>query len=115
MKRATQIRSLGDVRTSVSTHARSTPRRKESTYLEVYLLGKEKERLETELGVLTKRQSRIAARVAEIRDVMLRLIARAQEPEPSGHSLPIADASANHAVKGSGSDAQKWRRMPVEY
>lgn len=83
MRSITQLKSLGDLRTTISTHARSTPRLKGSTYLEVYLLDKEKQRLEAELTYLGKRQGRIEGRMGEIRENRNKLVSGTETVETS--------------------------------
>lgn len=114
MRSITQIKSLGDVRTTISTHARAAPPRKGSTHLEVYLLDKERERLETELAVLAKRQRRIEGRLRESQEAMEKLVATAHE-EPPGPHAPASAARTDPTAEGGGSDPRQWRRMTVDY
>lgn len=102
----TQIKSLGDMRTTISTHARSAPRQQGSTYLEVYLLDKERQRLETELSMLAKRQRRVEARLGEISKAVERL--KAQAPD----SPPGAEAKAGALVPPV---PGRWRSLTVGY
>lgn len=113
MKSVTQLKSLGDIRTTISTHARSTPRQQGSTYLEVYLLDKEKQRLETELAMLTKRQKRIERRLDEIGESMKWLMSKRDQEEsrvePSGS--PATGARRDRGAVASAA----WKKMTVEY
>jgi hypothetical protein len=104
----TQIKSLGDMRTTISTHARSAPRQQGSTYLEVYLLDKERQRLETELAMLAKRQRRVEARLGEIRPTIEKL--RGEGPNPGESSVPPGAAAAAHRR-----DPRQWRNMTIGY
>lgn len=103
MRSITQIKSLGDMRTTISTHARSTPRQQGSTYLEVYLLDKERQRLETELAMLAKRQRRVEARLGEIRQAVERLKAQATDGPPGAKAKP------------SPLSPGRWRSLAVGY
>ena len=114
MKSVTEIKSLGDVRTGISAHARSAPRRKGSTYLEVYLLDKERQRLETELAVLARRQRRIEGRLGEIWEVMGRAAAKARE-ESAGSRPPASAAGEIRTAEPSRADASRWKTMTAEY
>ena len=115
MKSVTEIKSLGDVRTHISTHARSAPRRKGATYLEVYLLDKERQRLETELTALSRHRSRIEPRLQEIRASLGNLVRKAQE-EGSLKPGPAASPSEEKPrPKARGSHPQEWTTIPVEY
>ena len=115
MKSATQIRSLGDVKTNISTHARSTPRRKGTAYLEVYLLERERQRLETELAVLSKRRGRIEPRLQEIRASVQNLVRKAQEEESGKSDPPASPPGEGAAARARGSKGRDWTKMPIEY
>ena len=52
MRGTTELRSLSDIRTTISQHGRAAPRQDGSTYLEIFLLDKEKQRLEIEASDL---------------------------------------------------------------
>ncbi|MEW6034234.1 MAG: hypothetical protein AB1603_05215 [Chloroflexota bacterium] len=108
MKSVTQMKSLGDMRTTISTHARSTPRQKGSTFLEVYLLDKEKQRLETELGMLIKRQRRIEGRLREVRGAMDRLLVKGQQEGQAPPDLSVTPGDKGH-------EPRQWKRMTVGY
>ena len=100
MNAASGPRTLADVRTSISTHGRAAPRRAGSAHLEAYLMDREKQRLETELAALAKRQRRIAGRLGEIQQAMEKVLANAHEaslpfcaPRPVGvHSQDTRSA-----------------------
>lgn len=96
MRSITQLKSLGDIRTTIGTHARSTPRQQGSTYLEVYLLDKERQRLEAELAMLAKRQRRVEARLGEIRPTIEKLGGR--RPNSGESSGPPSVAAAEHCL-----------------
>ncbi len=111
MRSITELKSLADIRTTISAHLRSTPRLKGSTYLEVYLLDKEKQRLEAELAYMGKRRGRIEARVAEIRKGQDELVAEAKaldvkDDTPGAVKKPILRAAAG---------PRNVRRVSVEY
>lgn len=109
MRNVSQVKSVQDMRTTISAHVRATPPRKDSTYLDVYLLAKEKERLQTELGMLLKRQKRIEGRLEEIHEGMDKLL---DKEEHDKKSLRIRD----HPSDGpTGSDDSKWRNLAVGY
>ncbi len=113
MKSVTQLKSLSDIRTIISTHTRSVPRHKGSNYLDILSLGMEKQRLEAELEWLSKRQRRIEGRLAEIRENMEKLLTNVGEESPSCPSAPTS--TENHTREHSGSLATKWKKMTIEY
>jgi len=57
MKKLQQILSIRDVKSIHSVGARSIPKVQRSSYLELYTLKREKDRLEKEIFALDKRQS----------------------------------------------------------
>ena len=111
MKSITQIKSLGDTKTGISAHVRSAPRREGSTFLEVFLLDKERQRLEMEMAMLNKRQRRIMGRLAEIRDEVDKRIGQSASGEPLAARLS-ADGSASDRVAPK---RGQWRQMTIEY
>ncbi len=63
MKSVSDIKGVGDLRTAVSTHLRSTPWLKGTPYQEVFAFGMEKLRLEQELEMRAKRLERTRRRL----------------------------------------------------
>ena len=63
---ATEISGLRDIRTMHSSKKRSIPRMQSSAYLDLYILRKEKDRLEKEVYILDKRKNGIRKRLDEI-------------------------------------------------
>ncbi len=116
MKSVTQLKNLGDMRTTISTHARSTPRLKGSTYLEVYLLDKERQRLETEREMLAKRQQRIEARLEEIRQATALLLGKVEQSSvPPAPLPPGAEESGVRSARGKAADVQQWKTLAISY
>lgn len=115
MKSVTEIKSLGDMRTIISTRSRSTPRQKGSTYLEVYLLDKERQRLGSELAMLAKRRKRIETRLGEIHEAMQKHLGKAKDHD-SAEQLPSACAAGEReACQDHACDPQKLKKMTIEY
>jgi len=92
MKGVTHTRRLGDLRTSISSHTRSVPPQEGATHLEVYLLDKERHRLETERVMLVKRQRRIEGRLEEIREEVDNLLSKREQEESAPSSTPVSGA-----------------------
>ncbi|MBI2958592.1 MAG: hypothetical protein HYY32_07100 [Chloroflexi bacterium] len=111
MKSVTQMKSLGDMRTTISTHARSTPHEKGSTYLEVYLLDKEKQRLETEMAMLEKREKRIQTRLNDIKEAMGGLLAKMNEEGAA------PDGVEGGTISGGARSSRpaNWKKMSIRY
>ncbi len=70
MKSVTQLKGLADIRTALSTHARSTSRHKGTPYLEIMAFGMEKLRLDTQLALNRKQRQRIQKRLGEVNQAM---------------------------------------------
>ena len=137
MKSVTQTKGLGDMRTTISTHARSSPPQTGSTYLQIYLLDKERMRLQTEMAMLNKRGNRIHIRLEEIAEVSSKLLSAAQREglagtaeikegggEPTGGiqgQHPPISPSKPHASNRPGQwrqgvqSAPEWKRITVDY
>ncbi|MBI4289401.1 MAG: hypothetical protein HY671_13370 [Chloroflexi bacterium] len=114
MKSVTQMKSLGDMRTIISTHARSTPHETGSTYLEVYLLDKERQRLETEMSMLNKRQGRIQGRLDEISKAVEELVAARRAATSEGQAKGCIDGKSQVRA-GSGAGPGRLVKVNVEY
>lgn len=117
MKSITEVKGLGDIRTAISTRARSASRQKSSAYLDILALGMEKMRLETELAWIGKRQKRLEERLGETQATMEKLLRQVQQDQ--GASLPASnqDAEERRTRESAhpGQRSRNWRRMTVEY
>jgi hypothetical protein len=115
MKRATELKTLGDIRTIISTHTRSVPRHKGSTYLDTLSLGMEKLRLETELAVLARRRGRLEKRLQEVHETMGKGLLEMQQELPAAALPPTPPGSQNHVPPGPEENGERWRSMTIEY
>lgn len=59
MKTMQQLPNLSNIKSVRSVGATSIPKVKRPSYLELYVLGKEKDRLEEELAVMNKRKNTV--------------------------------------------------------
>lgn len=104
------IRSLRNIRSMRSTGKNSIPKNQSSTYLDLYMLNIEKERLLKEDESLSMRKNTIRKRLEEIKLEMDRL----QEAEA------IVEATRNVGSSG-GTFTQEdevkkdWKKMPLNY
>ena len=102
----TELSGLREVRTLHSAKKRSIPRVQSSTYLDLYMLKKEKDRLEKETYVLDKRKKSMQKRIDEIGAEMKKL-EEAEQAEPR-----ISQARPEGFKKPSGKD---WKTMHLKY
>lgn len=70
MRGIRDIENVGNVRTMNSVGARSIPKVQRSSYLDLYVAKREKDRLEKEISIIDKRK-RIAKRL--LRDINMRI------------------------------------------
>ena len=106
MKGVPDLKGLRDSRTLHSTAQRSIPVRANSAYLDLYMLQKEKERLERERFLLDKRKEAIQRRLDEIDKKMEEFQAIAQNEE---------ERATSRSVGGQGALTKKWNTMRLSY
>ena len=110
MKSITDIRAgAANIKSARSIRARSAPKSKDSTYLDLFLLNKEKARLKQEQYILGKRQEQNRKRLEEIEASIELAAMSARELERNlerGESLP----STAKLPPG-----KKWHTMPLSY
>lgn len=99
----TELSGLRETRTIHSTKKRSIPRVQSSAYLDLYMLKKEKDRLEKEIYILDKRKKSLQKRLDEIDTEMKRL---------EGAEARKRQANLGFFKKPSGKD---WKTMPIKY
>ena len=110
MKSITDIRAgAANIKSARSIRARSAPKSKDSTYLDLFLLNKEKARLKQEQYILGKRQEQNRKRLEEVEAAIELAAMSARELEGNlerGKSLlPIAKPPPG----------KKWHTMPLSY
>jgi hypothetical protein len=117
MKNVTEAKAKGlvDLRTATSHHITSLPPLKGTAHLDLYLLDRERQRLEQELSRMEMRGRRINSLLEEIRKKMERL----NESALKGHGL-LNGHSTEHTAGKQGAPAKrdghgKWKKMAVEY
>lgn len=102
MKGVTDVGGLRDIRSMHSTGRRSIPKAQSSSYLDLYMLQKERERLEKELSLLEKRRQGSQRRLKEIQEQMETLVKSAQ------------GGGGERAFK-KGPSEKKWQTMVLKY
>ena len=110
MRNVNNLRGLHSVRTLHSARKRSIPRVQTSTYLDLYTLDKEKERLEKEGERLGIRNSTIAKRLKEIGREMNNL----QKTESAIKSGGKVNSTEPAFTEKSGI-SKEWNKMSLSY
>ena len=100
---ATELSGLREIRTMHSSKKRSIPRVQSSAYLDLYMLGKEKDRLEKEMFILEKRKTSLQKRLDDIAVEMKKL-----EGAETREKRAPPDESNFHHKKG-------WKTMAMTY
>lgn len=103
MKGVTDAGGLRSIKSMHSTGKRSMPRVLSSAYLDLYMLRKEKDRLEKEKSVLKRRWNVIQKRLRDIAEQMEMLEKSAKED-----AIPATDRGTTQAKS-------KWKTMTLNY
>ncbi|MDP2663687.1 MAG: hypothetical protein Q8R28_23470, partial [Dehalococcoidia bacterium] len=104
-------RGLSDLRTATTSRVHAKPPQKGAEYLNLYLLDKESQRLEAELGVLDHRRKRIQAHLEEIRKAMATVGAGA----PRAERVLISEGAALESPMDRDRQRGPWKKMSVDY
>jgi len=99
----TELSGLRDIRTMHSSKKRSIPRVQSSAYLDLYMLRKEKDRIEKEVYILDKRKKGMQKRLDEINTEMDKL--------EKTETIKL-EATPEGFKKPSGKD---WKTMSLKY
>jgi len=111
MRDVNSLKGLQVVRTMHSTKKRSIPRIQSSTYLDLYMLNKEKERLLKEDERLCRRKDAIKKRMEEI-DLEMN---KPQEV-PQGRIKDSGNISfSENAFTQKNGVKKEWKKMPLSY
>ncbi len=99
----TELSGLREMRTMHSSKKRSIPRVQSSAYLDLYMLGKEKDRMEKEMFILEKRKTSLQKRLYEIAVEM-----KKREGAETREKRAAPDEFNNHRKKD-------WKTMAMTY
>jgi hypothetical protein len=103
MRSATELRGLREIRTIQSLKRSSIPRSQSSSYLDLYVMKREKDRLEKGIFTLEKKRRAIHKRLDEIKKEMDRL----QQTETKRRRMV-----SQELTKPS---EKEWKRMRLRY
>jgi hypothetical protein len=107
MKSSNKLKSVRDLRTSLSIHSRTRPRGKGPAFLELYLLNREKTRLEMDLEELKKQEVRLCKRLADVQKLMTTLT------ESSG--VQDTGKNARHLLQSAFPDFPSLKKVSIDY
>ncbi len=114
MKDVTRAKGLGDLRTVTTHHIPSKQPRKGTTYLDLFALSMERQRLEQELAGIERRRQRILDRLSEAQKDMDELLSTAQQEREAQSSS--VNPSPGHCQRKAGKQAgQQWKKIAVGY
>lgn len=102
-RRITEVKSLREIRTMQSSKKRSIPRIQTSAYLDLYILRKEKDRLEKEIAVLDRRKKNIQKKLGDISAEMEK-IEKTEAQKQQVYSLGSKELSRT-----------EWKKVPLKY
>ena len=111
MKDVNTISGVHTVRTMISTKKHAIPRIQSSTYLDLYMLNKEKERLLKEAARLALRNTVIEKRLEEISLEMYKL----QDAETVSNGGEGKINPSGRAFNQKNEVKKEWIKMPLNY
>lgn len=103
MRSVTELRGLTEIRTIQSLKRSSMPKSQSSSHLDLYMMKREKDRLEKEIFTLEKKGKAIQKRLDEIDKEMDRL----QEEETKRKRMVSHEANKP--------SEKEWKRMRLRY
>ena len=114
MNETARAKGLGEIRTVTTHHITSKPPRQGTTYLDIFVLSMERQRLEQELVSIERRRKRILNRLADAQSAMEKLMNEAQEDRAiqgsSAEPAPTVQLSAKTEP-----EERQWKKMTVNY
>ena len=113
MNETARAKGLGELRTVTTHHITSKPPRKGTTYLDIFVLSMERQRLEQELVSIERRRKRILDRLSEAQSAMEKLMNDAQQEKvaKSSSAEPVTVLQSTKEPSGE----QQWKKMTVDY
>ena len=115
MNEVARAKGLSDLRTVTTHHISSKPQRKGTTYLDLFALSMERQRLEQELAGIERRRKRIFDRLADVQESMNRLVNAAEQEKIAQNSSVKLEPGCKSASSSPPSHGRKWRTVAVDY
>jgi hypothetical protein len=114
MNKTVRAKGLDELRTVTTHHIASKPPRKGTTFLDLFALSMERQRLEQELVGIDRRRQRILNRLANVQSAMEKLTDVAQEDKES-ENFSSEPVTVLRSVAEVPSEARQWKKMTVNY
>jgi len=114
MNETARAKGLGELRTVTTHHIAAKPPRKGTTYLDLFALSMECQRLEQELVGIERRQKRILSRLADARSAMEKLVYEAQLEKAAQNSSAMLGVDSQLAANEQ-PGGREWKKMTVNY
>lgn len=114
MKDITRAKGLAELRTATTHHIPAKPPRKGTTYLDLFSLSMEKQRLEQELAGIERQRKRVCRRLVEVQRSMEKLVETVQ-PGKTAPNPSIGPGADQQAAPGELPPGHQWRRISLEY
>ncbi|MBI2871834.1 MAG: hypothetical protein HYY00_01420 [Chloroflexi bacterium] len=114
MKRVTELKALGDIRTAVRARIHSKTPQKGTAHRDLYLLSKEKDRLEKGLARLDRERKRILDHLVETFKALGKLQQKARG-ELEALETTSEPAECNRPATASQHPRGRWRTVPLDY
>jgi len=114
MNNTVRAKGLDELRTITTHHITAKPPRKGTTYLDLFVLSMERQRLEQEMVGIEHRRKRILSRLADAQSAMEKLVNEAQQEKAVEGSA--AEAITNlHSAAREQPGGRQWKKMAVDY
>ena len=114
MNNTVRAKGLDELRTVTTHHIAAKPPRQGTTYLDLFALSMERQRLEQEMVGVERRRKRIFNRLADVQKAMEKLVNAAQREKTDDSSSAKPGAVLQSAVKEQPGGRQ-WKKMTVNY
>ncbi len=114
MNDTVRAKGLEDLKTVTTHHISSKPPRKGTTYLDLFTLSMERQRLEQELAGIERRRKRVLNRLADVGSAMEKMMNEAQPDKSAENSSPDPVTVLQSAAKEP-CEGRQWKKMTVNY
>ena len=109
------MKGLSDLRTSLRARVHSMPRQKGSAHRDLYLLSKEKDRLEKELTRLDRQQKRVDVHLREILEIIGKLGRDTRAEAPHHQAFVPAPEGESTLTRSIQRGNAQWKTMSLDY